>query len=75
MTAKELIEALQQLDPEMRVFTHGYEGGYCDAVVSLPMEIALNIHKEDWMGPHEDADIEYYVKDKSKHTIVKGIIL
>jgi len=39
------------------------------------MEMALNIHKEDWMGPHEDADIEYYVKDKSKHIIVKGIIL
>jgi hypothetical protein len=75
MTAKELIEALQQLDPETRIFTHGYEGGYCDAEVSLPMEMALNIHKEDWMGPHEDADIEYYVKDKSKHIIVKGIIL
>jgi len=34
MTAKELIEALQQLDPGTRIFTHGYEGGYCDAEVS-----------------------------------------
>jgi hypothetical protein len=31
MTVKELIEQLQQLDPDLRVFTRGYEGGYEDA--------------------------------------------
>lgn len=75
MTAKELIEVLQAFDPETYIFTKGYEGGYCYAKVSSPIEIALDIHKEDWMGPHEDADIKYYVKDKSKHIIVKGIVL
>lgn len=75
MTVKELIEQLQQLDPDIHVFTNGYEGGYCDIEISALKEIALNIHKEEWMGPHEDADIKYYVKDKLKHTIVKGIIL
>ena len=75
MTVKELIEQLQQLDPDTHVFTNGYEGGYCDAVIPIPKEIALNVHKEEWMGPHEDADITYYIKDKSKHTIVKGVIL
>ncbi|MFN9113279.1 MAG: hypothetical protein ACK5XN_24685 [Bacteroidota bacterium] len=75
MTAKELIEQLQQLDPDTRIFTNGYEGGYCDAEISSPKQIALNIHKEEWMGPHEDAFHSYYVKDMSKYTVVKGIIL
>lgn len=75
MTVKELIEKLRQLDPDIHVFTKGYEGGYCDVKISRLKEIALNIHKEEWMGPHEDADIECYIPDKSKHTIVKGIIV
>lgn len=75
MTVKELIEKLQQLDPDIHVFTNGYEGGYCDVKISGLKEIALNRHKEEWLGPHEDADIEYYIPDKSKYTTVKGIIL
>jgi hypothetical protein len=39
------------------------------------MEIALNVHKEWYYGKHEEADTAYYVPDKSKHTIVKGVIL
>ena len=31
MTVKELIEQLQQLDPDLHVFVRGYEGGYDDA--------------------------------------------
>ncbi len=34
MTIKELIEKLQQLDPDLHVFTTGYEGGYHYAGVS-----------------------------------------
>ena len=77
MTVKELIEQLQQLDPDLRVFTEGYEGGYNDASItpSNVMEIALNVHKEWYYGKHEDADSSYYVPNKEKYTIVKGIIL
>jgi hypothetical protein len=75
MTIKELIEQLQQLDPDLHVFTQGYEGGYHDAGVGDIQEIALDIHNEWYYGPHEDADSNYYVPDKSKHTIVKGIVL
>ena len=32
MTVKELIEQLQTLDPDLHVFTNGYEGGYEDVV-------------------------------------------
>jgi len=30
MTVKELIKHLSELDPELPVFTYGYEGGYND---------------------------------------------
>jgi hypothetical protein len=76
MTVKELIEQLQQLDPDLHVFVQGYEGGYDDAgPVSNVMDIALDIHTEWYYGKHEDADTEYYVPDKTKCTIVKGITL
>lgn len=76
MTVKELIEQLQTLDPDLHVFTAGYEGGYEDVVsVGGVKEIALNVHEEWYYGKHEDADTVYYVPDKDKHTIVKGIIL
>jgi hypothetical protein len=75
MTVKELIEQLQQLDPDLHVFTAGYEGGYNDVYVGEEMEIALNVHDEWYYGKHEDASTEYHVPDKSKYKIVKGIVL
>lgn len=74
MTVKELIEQLQTLDPDLHVFTSGYEGGYNDASPICKVEdIALEYHKGTWYyGLHEDAD---EVRDKEKYTIVKGIIL
>jgi len=75
MTVKELIEQLQQLDPEIHVFTCGYEGGYCDAHVGNVKEIALDVHDSWYYGPHEDAEDVYHVSKKSKYKIVKGIIL
>ena len=76
MTVKELIEQLQQLDPDLHVFTAGYEGGYNDIDEDYDIvEIALNVHDEWYYGKHEDASTEYHVPDKSKYKIVKGIIL
>lgn len=75
MTVKQLIEQLQQLDPDLHVFTSGYEGGFDDVYVGEEMEIALNVHDEWYYGKHESADSGYYVPDKSKFKIVKGIIL
>lgn len=73
MTAQQLIEKLQQLDPETRIFVPGYEGGYNDATISNIQDIALNVHDAWWYGDHEDADHSYY-KVEGK-TIVKGIVL
>ena len=75
MTIKELIEQLEQLDPDLHVFTAGYEGGFNDVYVGNEREIALNVHEEWYYGKHEEANNEYYVKDKSKYKIVKGIVL
>jgi hypothetical protein len=41
MIVKELIEQLQQLDPELLVFVDGYEGGYDDVTIS---EVNLSMY-------------------------------
>ena len=71
MTAQQLIEKLQQFDPEMRIFVDGYEGGYNDANVSEIRDIALDVHTDWYYGAHEDA-----ASDLAKgKVIVKGIVL
>lgn len=72
MTVKQLIEQLQQLDPDLHVFVRGYEGGYDDAspIINIK-EIALDYHTEWYYGKHEDAD----EVNKENYKIVKGIIL
>ena len=60
MTIKELIEQLQQLDPETHVFVKGYEGGLEYAELKGPaMDIALDVHSEWWYGPHS-----YYITER-----------
>ena len=72
MIVKELIEKLQTLDPNLRVFVSGYEGGYDDAAIpNNIMDIALDYHDEWYYGKHEDANMV----DKTKYTIVEGVIL
>jgi hypothetical protein len=46
MTVKELIEKLQQLDPDLRVVTDGYEGGYKDVSDTFEsFDLALNVNE------------------------------
>jgi hypothetical protein len=76
MTVKELIEKLQQLDPDLRVVTDGYEGGYKDVSDTFEsFDLALNVNESWYYGPHEDVDDTYRVPDKSKVEIVKAICL
>lgn len=54
MTVKELIEKLQALDPDLRVFTKGYEGGYEDARIREDIySFKLDYHGMWYYGPHE----------------------
>ena len=74
MTVKELIEHLSKLDPELRVFTYGYEGGYNDIKDKFEQEIiALDYNEEWYYGKHEA--IRFIRENKSKYTTVKGVIL
>ena len=69
MTVKELIEHLQTLDPELYVFTEGYEGGLNDVVPSnRVIHVELNHYTEWYYGKHEEVD------NQAPNT-VKGIVL
>lgn len=72
MTVKELIEQLSTLDPEMQVFTTGYEGGFnsVDNINSID-DIVLNYHEEWYYGPHESIKNT----DLKNYNTVKGLIL
>lgn len=54
MTVKELIEQLQKLDQDARVFSRGYEAGLHDAEVDGELiRVALDVNTEWYYGPHE----------------------
>lgn len=54
MKVRELIEQLQQFDPEMMVVVDGYEGGADDIKTVDTARIALDYNKGSWYyGKHE----------------------
>lgn len=83
MTVKELIEALSKVeDQEVRVMVRGYEGGVDDIVIGNGIDnntpaiiyVALDVHREWYMGKHERVD-DMYDSPNSNYHIVKAIIL
>ncbi len=53
MTVKELIEKLQNLDPEMSVFIDGYEGGCNDLSDVEEIEVVRDVNTKWYYGSHE----------------------
>jgi hypothetical protein len=53
MKVKQLIEMLQQFDPEMLVMVQGYEGGIDAPEKLYQTAIRLNVHEEWYYGKHE----------------------
>jgi hypothetical protein len=54
MTVAELIEKLQTLDPNLEVFTPGYEGGYQDIESDFQVcNFRKNVNPEWYYGDHE----------------------
>jgi hypothetical protein len=53
MNVKELIELLQEQDPECMVITDGYEGGYSPITGAHLLPIKLNVHREWYYGEHD----------------------
>ena len=71
MVIKELIEKLKVLDPELRVFVRGYEGGFNDATcITTIYNFELDCNKEWYYGSHEIID-----EENSNKQTVKGIVL
>lgn len=79
MTVKELIEYLQTIDPELRVFVKGYEAGYNDVNTINHEDMVLDMNIVWYYGKH-DLLRNMEKKDKilnreSEHKSVKGIII
>jgi hypothetical protein len=79
MTVKELIEQLQILDPESRVFVRGYEAGYDDVNSIKTAQIVLNVNNVWYYGKHDTLEREnkrdrILNKDTPRESI-KGIII
>lgn len=79
-TVGELIEALSKLDPNTRIFTHGYEGGWDDVVMPtkgfVVHDMSLNVNDKAtwWYGYHEKTE-EVMEEDRSKYETVKGVLV
>lgn len=73
MKVKDLIETLQNYDPNTRVVRPGYEGGYQDVTFISENDLALNVNKEWYYGAHELADdTDHY---KKTYVIEKSILI
>lgn len=56
MTAKELIEKLQTVDPDLVVLGNGYEGGYYEIVFNKDVRnFNRNVNIEWYYGTHDEA--------------------
>ncbi len=56
MTVKELIQQLQKCDPETLILVDGYESGFSDISKIREIKVELNVHTEEYNGPHEETD-------------------
>jgi hypothetical protein len=79
MIVKELIEYLQTIDPELRVFVKGYEAGYNDVNTINHEDMVLNVNNIWYYGKH---DLLKHVEKKDKildreseHKSIKSIII
>jgi hypothetical protein len=70
MTVAELIERLQKFPPETRVVVAGYEDGFNDVKWVEGLDIALNVHTEDYYGAHNTPDCS-----KANAEVVPAVLL
>ena len=80
MKVKQLIEKLQQLDPEAMVVRGGYDGGFDEVAHVNDCEVLLNVNDEDeWFkGRHELIYMETPTNvwiDAERYTKVKGVFI
>ena len=72
MKVKELIEKLQEFDPELMVVRPGYEGGVTELESATEVMLALNVNEEWYYGEHDMVDD---TTDWPKHKHAQGVEL
>ena len=72
MKVKDLIEALQKLDPELMVVRAGYEGGVTEINQVTITRVALNVNEEWYYGEHEE--IDEFTSDKHKNAEQANVV-
>lgn len=65
MKAKELIEKLQQLDPETLILVDGYEGDYDDVSGTNQIEVCGPFETPWYYGSYKDCEKEELSKIKA----------
>lgn len=76
MTVAELIEQLQNLPPDLRVFVSGYEGGVDDLHHLEAVFVKLNANWEHYYGAHEAFDpADSYEGPKYGTPDCEGVVL
>lgn len=70
MKVKDLIEKLQQFDPELMVVRDGYEGGVEEATYAEEVSIALNVNEAWYYGSHE---LIYQGEEQPGHQVAQAI--
>lgn len=56
MNVKQLIDKLQQYNPDTMVIVNGYEGGVDECMTCNEKFIELDVNSESWYGKHEIVD-------------------
>lgn len=75
MTVEELINKLQEFDPKLPIMLHGYEGGvYAGPNHFYKAEVALDVNKDWYYGPHEILH-DYMQEDCKTCTKITALII
>ena len=72
MNVKELIEKLQEFDPELMVVRSGYEGGMTEVKYVEEVLLATYVHTEWYYGQHDKVED---TTDWPKHKHVQAVEL
>lgn len=72
MKVKDLIAALQAMEPEHMVVIPGYEGGVTELIGLNTVTVALNVHDEWYYGEHE---VIYDERPYLEHEKVQAVLL
>ena len=75
MRVKDMIEKLETLNPDLRVFTACRQGGFCDPFIGRPEVMALDVYTSKCYGPHEVEQLTSMSRNGGNIRLEKGVII